>query len=398
MEPDSPSQQPSSNGSSGQLSGRPIEPAGSEAYAANAAQDPEPRLVPQPRPFRWVFYGGQGLRAGWSTLAFILLVVVFSLILGTVFSKLHLTGGKGDFSPRSGLFGELAGFVAIVGAAAIMARLERRRIRDYNLTGPRRTLRFLSGIVVGFAALSCLVGALDLGGWLHFGPQALSGAAILKYALIWGCTFLLVGFVEEGVMRCYLLFTLARGINIWWSLGLVAAMCLSTALRTKGLGAWGVYGLALLGVFPCLALAATKAKGAGFWYAAWVTSTFFAFGHTGNKGEDWIGIFAAGAVGFVFCVSVKLTGSAWWAIGCHAGWDWAETYFYGTPDSGLVPKGHYLTTTTSGPALWSGGAVGPEGSVLVVGVILLLLIYVIAVYGRKSAQAQPAQALEQAVG
>jgi len=59
--------------------------------------------------------------------------------------------------------------------------------------------------------------------------------------------------------------------------------------------------------------------------------------------------------GFAFCVSIWATGSAWWAIGCHAAWDWAETYFYGTADSGLPAKGHYLTTTPAGAAIWSGG-------------------------------------------
>ena len=95
--------------------------------------------------------------------------------------------------------------------------------------------------------------------------------------------------------------------------------------------------------------------------------------HTYNYGENWMGILAAAAIGFVFCVSVRLTGSAWWAIGCHASWDWAESYFYGTADSGFYARGHLLTSIPAGPALWSGGSAGPEGSVLVFLVILLLL-------------------------
>ena len=126
-----------------------------------------------------------------------------------------------------------------------------------------------------------------------------------------------------------------------------------------------------------------KAARSGFWQAAWVTSTLFGFIHTGNNGENWIGIFAAAAIGFVFCVSVWVTGSAWWAIGCHAAWDWAETYFYGTADSGFAAKGHFLTTSPAGAAIWSGGADGPEGSLLVLGAILLLLLALLAIYGRK---------------
>ena len=185
-------------------------------------------------------------------------------------------------------------------------------------------------------ALSALVGALAWGGWLHFGPVALSGAQIFGFAALWGVAFLLVGFFEEGTFRCYLQFTLTRGINFWWALGIISLACLLLALMVKGNGVWGVYAAALLGLFPCLMLHVRKAPRSGFWQAAWVTSTFFGFIHTTNNGENWIGIFAAAFIGFVFCVSVRVTGSAWWAIGCHAAWDWAETYFYGTADSGMV--------------------------------------------------------------
>jgi membrane protease YdiL (CAAX protease family) len=140
--------------------------------------------------------------------------------------------------------------------------------------------------------------------------------------------------------------------------------------------------VALLGLGPCLALHVKKAEGSGFWQASWVTSTLFGFVHTGNGGENWIGIFAAAAIGFVFCVSVRVTGSAWWAIGCHASWDWAETYFYGAADSGNVATGHYMTTSPVGNVFWSGGSDGPEGSVLVLAVIVALMAVVVAVYGR----------------
>jgi hypothetical protein len=154
-------------------------------------------------------------------------------------------------------------------------------------------------------------------------------------------------------------------------------------LRARGNGVWGVYAIAIAGLAPCLWLHLKRTEGGAFWQAAWVTSTFFGYIHTGNNGENWIGIFAAAAIGFVFCASVWVTGTAWWAIGCHAAWDWAETYFYGTADSGLVAQGHYLSTTPAGNVLWSGGTDGPEGSLLVLGVILLLLLALLAIYGNR---------------
>lgn len=327
------------------------------------------------------------MRAGWSTAIFfailIGLLIVLSAAAGLIAKAvLHktFTAGSGS-TPLRAIFGETALLASAIGAAAIMAVIEKRRVLDYNLTGPHRVSRFFSGLVAGFAALSALIGAMSLGGWMHFGPVALSGGQIFYYAALWGFGFLLVGFTEEGICRCYLQFTLTRGINFWWALGLVAVMCASL-LRFKGQDVWGVYGFALLGLLPCLWLYLRKSPNNQFWQATWATSTFFGFMHTGNNGENWIGIFAAALIGFVFCASIWVTGSAWWAIGCHVAWDWAETYFYGTADSGLPAKGHLLTTAPAGSVMWSGGSDGPEGSLLVLPIIVLLLIAVLVQYRR----------------
>ena len=350
------------------------------------------------RGVEWAFLGSHGLRAGWAVLIAYLLFDFFKLVAGTVFFVAHLVSEKPEFTPRAAFFGELIPFLAMVGAVAIAARLQQRRILDFNLTGPRRSFHFLSGLAFGFAALSALVGALAWGHWLSFGPVALSGAEIFKLGAHWAAAFLLVGCVEEGMFRAYLQFTLTRGINFWWALGAEAVLCLDLVVFAKGNGVWGVYVIALAGLAPCLWLHLKRTEGSGFWQAAWVTSTFFGFIHTGNNGENWIGIFAAAAIGFVFCVSVRLTGSAWWAIGCHASWDWAETYFYGTADSGMVAQGHYLSTTPVGNVLWSGGTDGPEGSLLVLGVILLMLAALLAIYGHRRPAEETVPTREQLAG
>jgi hypothetical protein len=358
---------------------------------------PVPVPVPAPaedpyRGLRWIFIGPQGLRAGWSVAVFFILLTYLSQGIGTVLYMAHLIGGAEDFSPRPVFFGEAGGLLALLLAIAIVGLIEGRRIPAYNLTGPRRPQHFFFGAAAGFLALSALVGTLAAGGWLHFGPVALSGTAIFRFGLIWGCIFLIGACYEEGLCRCFLLFTLTRGINYWWALAACVYLCARLAMAHHfGGNAWGVYAVILIGVIPCFILQQKAApRSSGFWCAAWVTSAYFGYMHVANPGETWIGIFAAAFIGFVFCVSVRLTGSAWWAIGCHAGWDWAETYFYGTADSGLTPQGCYLTSTPAGNPLWSGGAVGPEGSVLVLGAIVLLLV-VVLVYGRLSTRLQSAR-------
>ena len=352
------------------------------------AQEPE---IPY-RGLKWIFMGSDGLRSGWSVLIFFVLIAGFLQGLAKLFLRLHLIS-RGGFTPKTAIFSELFQVIALVAAAAIVAVIERRSILDYNLRGPRRVVLFFSGLVIGFLALSALVGGLAAGHWLSFGPATLTGSAIIKYALIWGAVFLMVGCFEEGTMRCYLQYTFTRGLNFWWAAGIIGGLCGLLLLKTKGESAWGVYMIALLGLVPCLLLHLNRVPSSGFWQAAWLTSTLFGAGHTGNNGENWIGIFAAAFIGFVFCVSVWVTGSAWWAIGCHAAWDWAETYFYGTADSGFVAPGHLFSAKPAGNPLWSGGADGPEGSLLVIPVVLLILAWLLIVYRRPKPMEIPTSAV-----
>lgn len=347
---------------------------------AQAAEEPwETRILLK------ILMGPQGLRAGWSVALAFALFFLISGLAGTVFLSLGLIDLREHFDAGSEALEKLTELIGVAGAAAVVALIERRRgnLLAYNLIGPRPALRFFEGLLAGFVALSLLIGGLAWGGWLHFGPVALSGVQILRFAALWGVAFLVVGCVEEGSFRCFLQFTLTRSINFWWALGIEAAVCLKLYFFNSGNGNWGVYVLAGLGLVPCLLLHLNKVEGANFWYAGWVTTTLFGLLHTGNNGENWVGIFAAGSIGFAFVVSIRVTGSAWWAIGCHAAWDWAETYFYGTADSGNVATGHYLTTSPAGPAFWSGGTDGPEGSILVIAVIVLMILALVAIYGRR---------------
>ncbi len=344
----------------------------------------------EPNTFDSIFVGSEGLRAGWSILLFYSMYYLFRMVAGTIFYTAGWIGDTVDSSASSVLIVELIPFLSLLASGTIMALLEGRRIMSYNLASPRGSLRFISGALAGFVALSILVGMLAWGGWLRFDATLLPSGQKLGFAALWGCAFLFVACVEEGLFRCYGLFTLARGINFWWALAIEAVLCGDTFLRSRSNGAWGVCLIVLLGFLPCLTLHRKSAPRSGFWQAAWVTSTAFAFYHTLNSGENWIGIFAAGAMGCVFCLSVRVTGSAWWAIGFHAAWDWAETYFYGVADSGLQGKDHFLGASPVGNVLWSGGSDGPEGSLLVLGVILLLVVFLVAAYGRGQPQAPDA--------
>lgn len=215
----------------------------------------------------------------------------------------------------------------------LMSRIEHRRFGEYGLGGNRRRWPQLGqGAVVGFGALSVLVLFLYLGHWITFGGALLhSPGAVIKNGFLWLVAFTLVGFFEEFFFRGYLQYTLARGI---------------------GFGA------------------------IGFFIAAALFNFGFGFGHGNNPGESPIGLWTAGLIGFVFCISLWYTRSLWWAIGFHATWDWGESFFYGTADSGGVSQGRLLDTHPQGRLLMSGGPTGPEGSALCLVVIVLIALFI----------------------
>jgi membrane protease YdiL (CAAX protease family) len=280
-----------------------------------------------PRGPRWVFLGSDGLRAGWGALLFVVMVVGFGALLSFVVKALlhgHRPDPNAPTSPLRALIGEGVSMLIVLLVSWIMARIEGRRLAVYGYAGRHRLVRFLSGGVWGFIALSALVGVLWKAHLLAFDSARLHGFAVWKYGLAWLLMFVFTGIFEESLLRGYLQYTLTRGM--------------------------------------------------GFWWGALLMSVLFGAIHGSNKGESPVGLFSAGAAGLVFCISLWYTGSLWWAIGFHATWDWAQTFFYGTPDSGMVARGHLMSEHPVGPLLWSGGPTGPEGSLYIVPVLLIMAL------------------------
>ena len=374
-----------------------LPPAADAASTAHPSLPPEPSgpstppSAPPPEPLgSRLFLGPQGLRAGWSVALFGIfyyLVLVFGSMVA-FFSDRSLLDFH--FTPGNTAIAEAIPLFAILVAGSILARLERRSFLDYYLRSPRPVSEFLWGAVAGFIGLSALVGMLAAGGWIHFDHAPAFGLALLRSCILWAIAFCFTGLFEEGSFRCYLQFTLNRGISFWWALAAQAAICGITLAFDHSLGAYGVYAFVAIGLVPCFLLHLRQSTHSGFWQAAWVTSAGFAAYHTGNSGETTFGIFAVAAIGFVFCVSIRITGSAWWAIGCHAAWDWAETFFYGTANSGNVPHGSFFATSPAGKILFSGGSVGPEGSLLILPAMLFLLVLLFAYARLRPASPAPA--------
>src|ERR1700749_1964919 len=82
--------------------------------AAGHAKEPEKPY----RGLKWIFIGPDGMRAGWSILLFIGLILLLGNGLGFLFSRLHLISKGNLFTPRQQFFLELLQVVAVGVAAA----------------------------------------------------------------------------------------------------------------------------------------------------------------------------------------------------------------------------------------------------------------------------------------
>jgi membrane protease YdiL (CAAX protease family) len=282
-----------------------------------------------------VFKGPQGLRAGWSLVLFGALLVGLVIVANKGASLLMNMQGPphGELPPLFVLIGEVLAIVPLLIATAIMARIEGRSLWSYGLSEKRPLAQFGLGVAGGVVALSLLVGVMTVTGSLQFDGLALPALPAIGYGLVWFLAFTLAGFAEETMIRGYLQSTLTRGI--------------------------------------------------GFWPGAVLSSVLFAALHTRNPGETIQGIGAVFVAGMVFCLLLRASGSLWLGIGFHGAWDWAESYLYGTPDSGMVAQGHLLISHAAGDVNLSGGTVGPEGSVLATPTLVLIVLLVVWI-GRRS--------------
>ena len=221
--------------------------------------------------------------------------------------------------------------VAALLPALFLAKLEGRLFGTYGL--PIRGAfgkQFWLGIVWGLCAITLLLLVMRGVGVFDFGQLALHGLRVLKFAAFWGAVFLVVGLYEDFLFRGYSLLTLAEAI--------------------------------------------------GFWPAAIVLSAVFGFIHLRNTGESWVGALGAACVGLFFCLTLRRTGTLWFAVGMHASWDWGESFLYSVPDSGQVVPGHLLRSSFHGARWLTGGSVGPEGSVFVFVVIAVMWVIFDRVY------------------
>jgi membrane protease YdiL (CAAX protease family) len=273
------------------------------------------------RALRGLFVGVKGVRSGWRVLLYCAvlaaLVSSFVLVIRAVRARLAMPGQPAAvLTPGRAALNEGALLLGVLLTSAMFGRFEKRSLADYGLpVGATAAARFLEGLVWGVGLMSGVLVVLRLTGNFHFGPIALTPEQIAGFAIVWAAVFAMVGVAESLAFSGYPLFALTRGLGFWPAAALLAALFGSTH--------------------------------------------FFV-----NAGENWPGSLSLAIVGLLVAFTLRRTGSLWFAIGMHAAWDWAQSFLYGVPDSGITVAGHLFTPSFQGSPWMTGGSAGPEASIV----------------------------------
>ena len=307
-----------------------------------------------------LFANDAGLRPWWRLLLYLAIVLTPWLLMKLVE---HLAGGAAQTSAIQQLSPGVEGieewmqFGYVFFATWIMSRIEDRSVLDYGLQrSPGSGSRGFVGGMWGLLCISLLIVSLWRTHHLVFSGALQHGAGAVLNGAAWAFAILGVALFEEFLFRGYLLF--------------IVTVCIASLLR---------------GRFKQTATGDAIA----FWCAAVFISFEFGFVHSANPGESPIGLICAGLAGLIFAFTLWRTGSLWWAIGFHTAWDWAQSYLFGVADSGGVSAGRLLSSQPRGSALMSGGSTGPEGSLFVLPIMLLIALIVIATLRRSRTSVLP---------
>ena len=259
------------------------------------------------------------LRAGWRIGGFLLIFYAVALPL--------LFGARAafDMSRRSPLIFVLIAVAATLAVAIARRRFDRRTLVSLGLRpgkGAAPDLLFgfaLSGVMAG-----CVFLVMLLLGYVTEVRIAVSGLDIV--ALLAGPLAItaVIAWWEELVFRGYLLQNMAEGM------GTARAVLLSCL----------IYGLV----------------------------------HAANPNATLLSSAIIVLFGYLRIYGYLATSQLWLSMGMHWGWNFFQATVFGYAASGHAEEGFLIEHAGAGPDWLSGGAFGPEGSILTVPIVLAALL------------------------
>lgn len=310
--------------------------------------DPSKARAPRPL-FARVFLSPEEprLRAGWRLLIQSLLALGLLLAFSLPIAIVLLFLGSAGLKPlqTSLLLNSLISFLGVISSVWLARKvLDRRSFTSLGLVLNSAAAKDLAvGIGIAAVMMGAILALELVAGWTRiegWAWQALPVHRVVLDLLVALAVFIAVGFQEEILSRGYHLQNLRDGTSLFWGIML--------------------------------------------------SSAIFAVLHIGNPNSVWyttlLGLFAAG---LFLAYGWLRSGALWLPIGLHIGWNLFEGPVFGFPVSGLDTV-RLLLHTVTGPALWTGGAFGPEAGLIILPAMALGSGLVWAyTHRRASAQATP---------
>jgi membrane protease YdiL (CAAX protease family) len=239
------------------------------------------------------------------------------------------------------LYFDLTGALTILCAAWIMARFADKRASATLGFAPYHLMRdILLGICIGLAWLAASLSVLWFFGWISLQPLGALNASTL---IIAGVGLIFNTLIQEVLARSYVFQTIRSQIN----------------------GMWAIF----------------------------ITSLLFMLYHAAGLRGAWLPAFNVFSAGVLFGIAYYLTGNLWLPIAIHVTWN-----FLLGPVSGLAVSGQDLASqshvfTLQGPAFFTGGEFGIEGSLIVTMTTLIGIALLLAWYPRRVSRASPDSSL-----
>ncbi|MBX9245820.1 CPBP family intramembrane metalloprotease [Actinotalea ferrariae] len=183
------------------------------------------------------------------------------------------------------------------------------------------------------------------------------------------------------------------GIGVLVFVTVIAVIALAGGYRVEG---WGSPATALAFLGLTVAAVATEElifrgivqrvleQRVGTWVALGATAALFGGMHLANANATlWGAVAIAIEAGGMLGAAYVLTRTLWLPMGLHLGWNLAVGGIFGTEVSGNATPQGLLDGVTSGPVWLTGGAFGPEGSVVAVVVCSVVTVVLLRLAHRR---------------
>ena len=117
----------------------------------------------------------------------------------------------------------------------------------------------------------------------------------------------------------------------------------------------------------------------GPWMGLVVTAALFTGLHLVVGARNPLSVLNLMLGGLLFGLLALRSGGLWAAFSAHWAWNWTESSLLGLdPNPGVAPTGSLVDLDLAGPALWSGGTDGMNGSLAATFVLLTLVVAMMA--------------------